>query len=311
MYLARSTPVKNCPAETHDGGGPHDPRPAWQRRIAPRPATDALLRRDWENHYYTAAHVTAASVAEGVCVLAEPHRQQVIALDAATGERRWRIAVDGRVESPPTIHRGLVLFGTRNGWVCAVNRDGGESVWRYFAAPSAERIAVNGQLESVWPVFGSVVAEGADVWAFAGRHSDLDGGIRWVRLDAATGAPRAAGRLGYTDAFPLDQPFESLLASHVAFRERGVRPVLAIEDTAFGGEDPPGIYADTEDDDLAHCAPESLGIVGAVSLAALETIGDRLAKIDRFARSPLTEVEGSAPGEETEDAAAEPDAADR
>jgi len=90
-----------------------------------------------------------------------------------------------------------------------------------------------------------------------------------------------------------------------------VRPVLAIEDTAFGGEDPPGIYADTEDDDLAHCAPESLGVVGAVSLAALETIGDRLAKIDRFARSPLTEVEGSAPGEETEDAAAEPDAADR
>jgi len=122
---------------------------------------------------------------------------------------------------------------------------------------------------------------------------------------------KAAGRLGYTDAFPLDQLFESLLASHVAFRERGVRPVVAIEDTAFGGEDPPGIYADTEEDDLAHCAPESLGVVGAVSLAALETIGDRLAKIDRFARSPLTEVEDSAPGEETEDAAAEQNDADR
>ena len=172
---------------------------AWQEKTPAAPASDALLQRDWDNHYYTSSHITAASVAEGVCVLAVPHRQEVLALDAAAGKPRWRIAVDGRVESQPTIHRGLVIFGTRNGWVYAVNRDSGELVWRFFAAPSAERIVVNGQLESVWPVFGSVVTAGDAVWAFAGRHSDLDGGLRWVRLDVATGALRGGGRLGYDE----------------------------------------------------------------------------------------------------------------
>lgn len=105
---------------------------------------------------------------------------------------------------------------------------------------------------------------------------------------------KSAGRLGRTEAFPPEELFESPQASHLAFRDRGVRPVIAIGDTAFGGAEPPGVYADTEEDDLAHCAPESLETVGVVSLAALETIGERLAKIDRFARSPLTEVEPSA-----------------
>jgi glutaminyl-peptide cyclotransferase len=102
---------------------------------------------------------------------------------------------------------------------------------------------------------------------------------------------RTAARLGREDAFRPGDAFESSLSSHVAFRELGVRPTVAIEDTAFGGEAPPGIYADTEQDDLEHCSPESLETVGAVSLAAIETIGDRLAKIDRFARSPLIEME--------------------
>jgi len=183
---------------------------AWQEKIPPAPTADAMLQREWANHYFTGSHVTVASVAAGVCVLAVPHRQEVLALDAEAGKPTWRIAVDGRVESPPTIHRGLVIFGTRSGWVYAVNRDSGQPVWRYFAAPSAERIVVNGQLESLWPVFGSVVPDGTEVWAFAGRHSDLDGGLRWVRLDAATGAVRATGRLGY-DTLRTDRTAQRLL----------------------------------------------------------------------------------------------------
>ena len=59
----------------------------------------------------------------------------------------------------------------------------------------------------------------------------------------------------------------------------------------FGGEEPPGLYAGTEDDDLEHCSAESLDAVGRVSLEALGTISQRLAKIDRFADSPLADSE--------------------
>jgi hypothetical protein len=104
---------------------------------------------------------------------------------------------------------------------------------------------------------------------------------------------KAAAALGQVEAFPAEQGFESVQASHRAFAERGVRPVVAIVDTAFGGDAPPGVYADSEEDAIMHCAPESLEVVGTVTLRALETIGWRLAKIDRFSQSPLAELEAS------------------
>lgn len=99
---------------------------------------------------------------------------------------------------------------------------------------------------------------------------------------------RAAARLGRTDVFPPGRGFETFHASHLAFRERGVRPVVAIADTAFGGDEAPGPYAGTPEDALAHCAPGSLGAVGSVAVEAIETIGQRLARIDRFTRAPST-----------------------
>jgi hypothetical protein len=102
---------------------------------------------------------------------------------------------------------------------------------------------------------------------------------------------KVAAALGHVEAFPPEQGFESVQASHRAFAARGVRPVVAIVDTAFGGDAPPGVYADSEEDAIVHCAPESLEVVGTVTLRALETIGRRLAKIDRFSQSPLAELE--------------------
>ena len=43
------------------------------------------------------------------------------------------------------------------------------------------------QLESVWPVHGSVLVENGLVSFVAGRSVFLDGGMRFVRLDAASG----------------------------------------------------------------------------------------------------------------------------
>lgn len=101
---------------------------------------------------------------------------------------------------------------------------------------------------------------------------------------------RSARRLGRSAAFPMDAPYESFDASHTAFERFGLRRVVAIEDTAFGGAEPPGLYAG-EGDSIEHCSAASLETVGVVALEALETIGKRLAKIDRFSRMPTAEPE--------------------
>jgi len=111
------------------------------------------------------------------------------------------------------------------------------------------------------------------------------GSYRWHREEFW----RAAERLGRTEVFAPERGFETFRAGHLAFRERGVRPVVGIADTAFGGDEPPGLYAGTEQDVLAHCAPASLEAVGAVTLEVVDTIGRRLARIDRFTRTPTTE----------------------
>lgn len=102
---------------------------------------------------------------------------------------------------------------------------------------------------------------------------------------------RAARRLGFAAAFPHDLGFESVESSHSAFAARGMRPVVALVDTRFGGTEVPGFYAGTEDDTKLHCAPESLETVGVVALEGLTTIGRRLAKIDRFTQAPLAPLD--------------------
>ena len=97
---------------------------------------------------------------------------------------------------------------------------------------------------------------------------------------------RAAKRLDLGASFSPTSPYDSVVASHVPLAQAGVRSVVAIVDTSFGGGAPPGAYADSEDDDLAHCAPESLDSVGRVSIEALDTIARRLVKIDHFADLP-------------------------
>jgi hypothetical protein len=108
----------------------------------------------------------------------------------------------------------------------------------------------------------------------------------------------AARALGHGDVFRPDRGFESVDAMHVAFARRGVRPVVgrgvrpvvAIVDTSRGASDLDGAAGSAE------CVPESLDIVGTVTLAALDRIGRRLAKIDRFTEMPLADADADGAG---------------
>ena len=66
----------------------------------------------------------------------------------------------------------------------------------------------------------------------------------------------AAARLGHDDVFPGGQGFETLAGSHQPFFGMGLRRIVFISDSAFGGDEAPGLYALLEELRLAVDAPE-------------------------------------------------------
>ena len=101
----------------------------------------------------------------------------------------------------------------------------------------------------------------------------------------------AAKRLGLTAAFDARAGFESPAEGQNALAFAGLSRVVVLADTSFGGTEPPGPYADTADDDLEHCAAESLETVGQVAHEGVHVITRRLRRIDRFSDSPIAETE--------------------
>jgi len=139
--------------------------------------------------------LTAPVVAGGRLYVASSDAHTLYALDAKTGERLWQVTAGGRIDSPPTIYRGLVLVGSADGRVTCLRATDGALVWRFLAAPLDRRIGYFGQVESTWPVHGSVLVTGGVAYVAAGRSTYLDGGIRLYGLDPLTGKVRHRGTL--------------------------------------------------------------------------------------------------------------------
>ncbi len=159
----------------------HDPA----RHGSTASAVEPRVALQWQSEL--GGRLTAPVAAGGRVYVALADAHRIVALDAKTGEKLWTFVAGGRIDSPPTIHDGLVLFGSADGRVyCLRDRDG-ELVWRFLAAPQDCRIACFDQLESAWPVHGSVLVRDSVAYVTAGRSTYLDGGIRAYALDPATG----------------------------------------------------------------------------------------------------------------------------
>ena len=126
-------------------------------------------------------------VAGGMLLVAAIDDHAVVALDRATGKRAWTYIAGGRVDSPPTLYKGLVLFGCADGTVYCLRASDGELAWRFRAAPFDRRIIAFEQLESVWPVHGSVLIRKDVLYVVAGRSMFLDGGLTLYRLNPLSG----------------------------------------------------------------------------------------------------------------------------
>lgn len=142
--------------------------------------------------------LTAPIAAAGKIFAAEKETHTVFALDMEDGSKKWSFMAGGRIDSPPTYAEGRIVFGSRDGYVYCLNAHDGALRWRFLAAERDKRIMNFEQLESVWPVFGSVLVLDGDVCLTAGRSMFLDGGITYYRLDLKTGEPLATRRWGPT-----------------------------------------------------------------------------------------------------------------
>ena len=156
-----------------------------QRSGATDTPVDAKLSEGWRAEI--GKRLSGLTIADGKVFVADVDAHTVHALNAKNGKRVWQYTAGARVDSPPTIHEGLAIFGSTDGRVTCLRATDGAMVWRLNAAPQRRLITAFGQLESPWPVHGSVLIRDGKCWFAAGRSSYLDGGIRLFALDPATG----------------------------------------------------------------------------------------------------------------------------
>ena len=151
------------------------------------------------------ARASAPVIAEEKVFVADVDAFAVCALSVDDGRELWRYATGSRVDSAPTYHKGMLLFGSRDGWLYCLRASDGTLAWRFKDLPD-RLISAYGWLESAWPVSGSVLVQNDRVYFGAGRNSFLDGGIFLYALEPATGEvlhrTRLVGPYG-PDGFPV------------------------------------------------------------------------------------------------------------
>ena len=133
------------------------------------------------------APLTQPVVADGRVYVAAKDAHTLYALNADNGAGAWQFTTGGRIDSPPTIHAGLVLLGCTDGHVYALRASDGALAWRFRAAQRERLIVGESRLESAWPVHGSVLVQDGVAYCTAGRSTYLDDGITVLALDPATG----------------------------------------------------------------------------------------------------------------------------
>ncbi|MHC4401585.1 MAG: outer membrane protein assembly factor BamB family protein [Planctomycetota bacterium] len=169
--------------------GPSSDWPTYRGNPARSGSTGAVvsvkLRHAWSAE--VGGRLSSPVVADGRALVAAIDRHTIHAIDADSGNKLWSFTAGGRVDSPPTVWQGNVLFGSADGHVYCLRSEDGALAWRFRAAPQDRRLTAREQIESAWPVHGSVLVREGVVYCTAGRSMWLDGGVRFLRLDARTG----------------------------------------------------------------------------------------------------------------------------
>jgi len=152
-------------------------------------SVSTALKQRWDVDLHE--KLSSLVCAHDIVVATTPEMHTVHALDKSSGQTVWTYTCGGPVDSPPTLYRGRIYFGSHDGYVYCLRARDGCLVWRFLAARNEQRMVSYGQLESVWPVHGSVLVMNDIVFCVAGRSAFLDGGLRLYQLKAETGEVHA------------------------------------------------------------------------------------------------------------------------
>ncbi|MHC4398561.1 MAG: outer membrane protein assembly factor BamB family protein [Planctomycetota bacterium] len=147
-------------------------------------AVGARIQPLWQTQLST--RVSPPVIVAGQVFVAEVDTHAVCALNADDGKLQWSYTAGGRVDSPPTWHKGRLLFGSHDGWVYCLRAKDGALIWRFKALPD-RLVCAHEQIESAWPVCGSILVNNNVAYFVAGRNSFVDGGLFLFGLDPQTG----------------------------------------------------------------------------------------------------------------------------
>ncbi|MCB1226797.1 MAG: PQQ-binding-like beta-propeller repeat protein [Verrucomicrobiales bacterium] len=134
--------------------------------------------------------LSTTTSADGKVFVSKIDAHTLLALDLKTGRTLWQYTAGGRIDSPPTYWKGRVLFGCRDGWAYCLRASDGALIWKFLGAKNHLHHFAWEQLESVWPIHGSVLVENDLVSFVAGRSCFLNDGLWFYRLDPRTGEIR-------------------------------------------------------------------------------------------------------------------------
>jgi outer membrane protein assembly factor BamB len=193
--------LEKGPAFGHE---PKDVKASWamyradaQRRGFCAEPVDEKLKESWK--VQLSGKLTQPVIADGRAFVSEIDRQTIRALDVKNGKELWKYTAGARVDSSPTVYKDTLIFGAADGFIYCLRARDGSLIWKYLVAPGREQIVSYNQLESVWPVHGTVLVVKDTIYALAGRNMFFDGGIRMVMLDPVTGSLKGENMMDEND----------------------------------------------------------------------------------------------------------------
>jgi outer membrane protein assembly factor BamB len=157
---------------------------AWSRKVVSG-TPQGTVKREWLD--YLNSRITAAALSADLAVVGDIDHNEVIALRRSDGTVAWRSPVSGRMNTAPTVCKGICLVGDHGGYVSALELKTGEFIYRLRIAPEERRMVSYGKVESVWPVIGGVLVADGKAYASAGRTQGSDGGLVVRAFVPATG----------------------------------------------------------------------------------------------------------------------------